>query len=459
MDVLWDKQPAPPVGLGSGRGSLGDKFHASVMQGFLIGGGLDADSHAPALSAFTSEVVVATGDMGVEFGLPSVLPMDVKKLFPWLDVPAPVVPQTEEDDDDWSFNPQIQSVPAPVSFTRALQVPGLQHVVHNAASDMLNCAPTIKAETAKLAAVAKMVRRKHSRKRLVNMCFSGPVGKLMAAEVKFRGELYDKRWRSIAACAEDVLRCQKALAWGWDKDKFRDKEKTDSVAALAVDSAITDQGFWYAMEALSHLQFVVQEILDWSRGCPCHSAFLIADVPKDAKRRWRACPLRSMRLPELAAGDLLTHIKDIMRLQSVGLALRAPPSLDSRRRDYIIAEYMRSQGNLLCILALKLGPLQLEQYMLAAIAHHDEHVSRAALERCMTCECKHALMAEFHSGELRLEAESYLQGWQSWEELVKLPEFVSAFKFASVDETSVESYHARVERLCGGATDRSTAYD
>ena len=97
---------------------------------------------------------------------------------------------------------------------------------------------------------------------------------------------------------------------------------------------------------------------------------------------------------------MLGDVKDILRLQTVGLALRSPLSLDSKRRDIIIGEYMTSQPNLLCILSLKLGPLQCEHYMLAAVAHNDPHVSRSALERCIACKSQHALMVEFQSGEL-----------------------------------------------------------
>ena len=153
------------------------------------------------------------------------------------------------------------------------------------------------------------------------------------------------RFTRSGGCADDVLKCQQSLTWGWSIDIFRDKENTESVAALAVDSAVTDDGFWYSMEALSHLQFVVQEMLDWAGVCPCNSGWLTGVVPKDAARHWQSCLLRTMSLPEVVARDLARQVKDVMRLQAVGLALRAPPSLDSQRRDCIIGEYLKAQGN------------------------------------------------------------------------------------------------------------------
>ena len=120
-ELLWDRQPAPLMGLASGRGSLADKFHAVVQAGFCVGGGVSHDTHITSLSEFCNEIVGACGDMGVEFSLPCVLPVGIQRLYPWMPVPQVENPTTEAD--DWSFDPAAESVPVPVSFSRAFQVP------------------------------------------------------------------------------------------------------------------------------------------------------------------------------------------------------------------------------------------------------------------------------------------------------------------------------------------------
>ena len=81
-EFIWDELPAPPVGLASGRGALGDKFAATLHSSFLLGGGTGAETYAQGLADFASEHVVATGDMDVEFRLPTVKPIDVQAVFP-----------------------------------------------------------------------------------------------------------------------------------------------------------------------------------------------------------------------------------------------------------------------------------------------------------------------------------------------------------------------------------------
>ena len=102
---------------------------------------------------------------------------------------------------------------------------------------------------------------------------------------------------AVAEAADDILKCKDELTFGWDIDKYRDKEKKDSAAALTVDSAVTDVGWWFAMEALSALQFVVQDMQQWSKGRPCHTNWVSSGLPADVRRRWERCPLRTMRLP------------------------------------------------------------------------------------------------------------------------------------------------------------------
>ena len=457
-DLLWDRQIAPLIGLASGRGSLADKFHSACQASFLVGGGLNSSSHASSLSSFCSEISGCVGDMGVEFSLPCVCPMPAEKIFSWLPMPEPEAPASEFD--DWAFDPNGRAAQSElVSFSRALQVPGIQHVVHNAAADMLDACPKMKPEVTKLTAVVKMCIRKFSRKRLLALCYDSDLGRVMANELKFHNEVYTKRWRTLATGVADAMKAKAALQWGWDRDRFVDREKKVSSAVEVVDSSINNNHFWFCMEALDSVYFVVEELSTWARGCPCHGSLITASTPADVRRRWLDCPMRGLRLPELCAGDLLAHARDVMKLQAVSLALGAPDGLDTKDRDAVIFEYHRAQSHLLCTLALKLGPLQHGQYNLAAAAHHDVHIARSYLEKAFNSNSNHPLMQEFNQPLLREEAAEFINGWRDWHELKALPPFIGQFKFCPVDETVIEGVHASVERRVGNITNRTMAYD
>ena len=167
-------------------------------------------------------------------------------------------------------------------------------------------------------------------------------------DLKVRTQVHEKRWRTVANCVDDVKRLKKTLIWGWDKDKFRDKEKKLSVAAELVDEAVNSSLFWFCLDALEHLHFIVQEMLDRAQGCPCHSAFVTADTPRHIEDRWMKCPLRSCRLPELCAGDLFEVMHSVVKLQGVSLALNAPSDVAPHERDLVLGDYIRAACHLIC---------------------------------------------------------------------------------------------------------------
>ena len=76
------------------------KFHAVLHSVFL-----DAGSDAASFARYLEEFVAGTYDLGVEFGLSSIPPIDVRVLFPWAFPVEPVVavapahPAVEEDGD------------------------------------------------------------------------------------------------------------------------------------------------------------------------------------------------------------------------------------------------------------------------------------------------------------------------------------------------------------------------
>ena len=138
-DVLWDRHFLPLVALAGGRGSLSSKFQAVMHSCFTEGGGCTPVSCATEFPAFCRECATFTGDMGVEFGLPTVLPVRAKSVLPWFpDGDRQAQPIAE--DDEWEFAPN-RFVNPEISFCGALQIAGLRHVIHNASLDMLKVTP------------------------------------------------------------------------------------------------------------------------------------------------------------------------------------------------------------------------------------------------------------------------------------------------------------------------------
>ena len=382
-ELLWDRHALPPVRLASGRGRLFDKFHAVLHSVFLEGGGELASNVSLSLAECCDEVIGCVGDMGVEFGLPTVMPAPCNKVFPWMPLPLspPVVSVSEED--EWFYQPAGPEPPK-VSFERALQVAGLQHVVHNATKDMLGVMPYLAKQVDKLTGVADVMTTKALRERVEETCFASPVGLGLRKTLRsWTHAVYDKRWRSVCKAVGDALRCETSLRWGWDLELYMSKETSSapSKTIVEVDETIRSDVFWHAMRALEALAIVVDFAAEWSRGCPCHSPWLTPDIDAAERARWLECPLRTMRLPELCAGDLLAYIRDVCRVSGENL-LRKLASLTHADKDAIIADFYKGQTHLIFIFAMKLAPYEEPPLLLPACAHHERHVARSALQRC-----------------------------------------------------------------------------
>ena len=118
-----------------------------------------------------------------------------------------------------------------------------------------------------------------------------------------------KKWGTIARCVQLALDLETILIWGWDLDLYNSVGgpggKSRSKDADIMDEAIKDSGWWLGLTALNLLFKALRQAMDWARGCPCHGPFFSQSVPAFVKRLWKTCPLRGMRLAEVAGGYVL----------------------------------------------------------------------------------------------------------------------------------------------------------
>ena len=453
--ILWNRQPLPPLGLGSGQGALKDKFHTVMSDFFLIGAGCSAETRVPVYRQFLESMVAGTGDMGVEFGLPCVQPIPVNRLFPWVELP-PVGQINEED--EWGFDFGQDAVT--VSMPNALQVAGIQHVIHNAARDMLGVCEYLASHVTGVTAIAKLLRTKALRKRLQDTCYSTAVGEAMFGELLgVRCCVYIHRWSSFAMAAEDVLARRHALCWGWDVDKYMKKEKKPNVHMTEIEAAVSDPAFWFSLAVVDLLHFIAQEVSRWARGCPCHSDYITKETPNATKARWRKCVLCSFRYPELCAGDLLSFVRNLIKLQGVSHILESSKGIEDHVREKVIAEFYKGQAHILSTLSIKLGPYMSVPLVLGATAHHDQTKARSAVEKCLRSSCNHPRILELQSQPLREQAELFVQEWATLDECPDLLRFTAQFKFVPIDETVVESLHAMLEKTMSHITNRALSTD
>ena len=103
------------------------------------------------------------------------------------------------------------------------------------------------------------------------------------------------------------------------------------------------------MKALDGLGTVVVEALEWVQGCPCHSCFKCPSMSDAELARWKKCVLRTMRMPELCAGEFLSLVRDVSRLVGERLLVNISSAvLSAAERDAIMGDFWNGTTKLVC---------------------------------------------------------------------------------------------------------------
>ena len=189
----------PVVVLVAGGATLAHKFHAIVYSFYLESG-----YSKQALAQMCSEVHACTSDFGVEFSSPQIAPIPVHKVLPWMmrsDDVSELMPE-----GDFAIigreAPDLGDDEPSVSFQAALAVPGLLHIVHNAANEMLTVAATLDAHVSSMATVCAWLSDREKNRRFCELCLSTPLGKHLRQYVQsWNHKVYRARWGMVAHAA------------------------------------------------------------------------------------------------------------------------------------------------------------------------------------------------------------------------------------------------------------------
>lgn len=205
--IRWHVTPAVQIGFGASN--VQRKVHA-ILHSLR----LELSSHAQLLK-FWKEIVCITSDYGTEFKICYCRP--VPDLFPWWQDAAGM----EEDllvDDDLLQEPHRDTL----AFQHLLPNDGLLHCIDNCTKDLAICMPGYRLAVRKLKSVAKLVKSRGSRDKLIQRCFSSRVGGLFADDIrKYKAGVYLARWGTVAFAVPEMLKLRSALTHFWDLRRYR----------------------------------------------------------------------------------------------------------------------------------------------------------------------------------------------------------------------------------------------
>jgi len=371
---------SPVVMLGRGKKALKDIFHA-LFHCFYV------ETMSVPLLVQDSHLVFATcGDMGTESTLNRVKPVPVTTLFPWLAAPV----QAETDDGDWEED-------LSVDIQESFSINGMMHILHNLGTRLLEALPVLAAAIVALAQCANLLRKESTCKRLLETCFDTAVGRTYHRRLRgFQGQVYYERWGTIAYCVKEMLKLRWILWWGWDVAKYKagdqdhpaDPTGAHSVHLDVICSAWSSFEWWEKLRVSDYLYDVIRSCVVWCDTCVCHGHLLgneALDIPDKLRQLWQSCLCRGRRVPELAAGDLLEMVRDLLNMSATQLALSFPQEVDDATRVSLIVEFERGRAFIVFTLTFKLHAFGEDPLYIFACAHHDRVKSFRAVRHCFAC--------------------------------------------------------------------------
>lgn len=382
---------APLVSLGQGHGSLALKFRAILHAFGLLSHDRDI------LAQLLRSVVSWHSDYGTEIGIARIAPVPIEQVLPYIHQTAPKVKQEQRptlvkeemfdegpeiklefgsaraEDDFGQEQPAVDSAAAAVAeapladVSGCLEVPGMMHVCHNATNGLRKSLGHLEEVLMKHKKLARMLRVKETKDRVLAACFAPGLGLGFASEIRrFHAEVYFERWHNVANCITCILQLEVALRSCWTVNKHlagTDKhsklvlnagtdDEHDSGLAL-IDEAVNSPFFWMYMHMLSHISDVQTIAVRWVNGCSCHWGLDVEEYPLKFQQLWLSCPLRGRRCHDMAAGEFFGLVQGLYEVRSSRLLASVPPGLDPTERRAVIEHFERAKIDLITTYTMK----------------------------------------------------------------------------------------------------------
>ena len=431
----------PSVIIGSGHAKLWHKMH-SVIHGLWLETG-----SATLLDAFCRAVVAFTTDQGTESGLSKVPILRVTSVLPWMPKP-----QAEQSEHDLAPGPDnvAQHENAVIDLTGSVSIAGLLHIAHNSTNDLAKSMEQFDTVVAQMQAVSRLLRKKDSKARLLESCFSDPVGLHLRSDLRsFSAKVHTGRWGTIAECIDQLLLVELALRFGWDIQKFGRGRTEDSVDVQAASDAIGSATFWAYLRMLQHLTSIITAATTWAESCPCH--YKLEKLGKsqagkrlNLKKQWSKCPLRGCRSAELASGGFLDVLRGLSETTAGHLLTALPRDISFAERGVILQEYERGRSHLLFVFSVRLEFWQHAPWCIFQCGHMNPEIQKEGLRKCLSLPATHPLLVELQAPELSAEARAYVEGAEeSLASLTLLSRFAAKLLCCPTAERAVEGDHAQ----------------
>lgn len=375
---------------------------------------------------------------------------------------------------------------------RALWVPDILHILHNAIADIVRKMPHYAKWRESSSTVNQTLRSRGDVDLFVSTCLVGEFAMWANTFRRLQVSFLTHRWGTLIGFMVEVLPYQVPLHQGFDRNRFLGKVDARSSADLAneeideddtaktrlkkiakFDLAVKSPLWWVYGHMILYVGGVLAELGSWAEGCPCH--------PKDVnrsdglsyyKRRRQLrrdqglkdpCCMNGRRAPDLAANKLEEVLQSACDLY-LGFLMALTGRLERGDRDTVLRDWRFAVEALVTILRIKLGMWTSLPYLICGMAHWVTSIARECARQVRT------RFAALHISEhhklsilvcvtLSDELDKFIDGLDLGDPIIaQLSAVVFGLRFIVVVSRSVEARHAVAKRDLDHCPSASAAF-
>ena len=223
-----------------------------------------------------------------------------------------------------------------------------------------------------LRAVEKLLRPPTMRERFLAVCVRGHEDAHLLQT--WSRTLRSLRWEAIVDFTKDLLAAEPLIRQTWSLQTFlggdqnHKKWKANSdfgPSVESIDAALTSAAWWTGVSIVHDVAFEAEYIGRWAEGCPCGCSSdsgqlaIVGGGSSGRRRRQKqqsqaqACPFRGCRAGQLAAGDWIGPLKNVMAASRSRVTQFLVMSRDNRSEYF--SDWTRARGKLWTGLQVKLS--------------------------------------------------------------------------------------------------------
>ena len=217
-------------------------------------------------------------------------------------------------------------------------------------------------------ALERLLRSPLMRERLQACCLADAAPEEIRLFDSWSLSLKSLRWQAITEFSDGLLKLELPLRRWWSMAKFlhgtghaskfkpRPAESEYGITVESINKVIQDACFWSGLAVVHDISHQAEHVGKWGEGCGCCEP-PSSKASASVKARFKACPYKGCRSPDLATGAWQADLDKVMsasRSRITGILMQSGHAGQTIRAS-LLSDWTNARARLWSQIRVKLG--------------------------------------------------------------------------------------------------------